>query len=147
MWRFTRGEIGYLIFFWKLWRYFVLSILSFEVFNFLLVILGVFKYFLWSSHKWRNEVYAFFNVNFESFLFLYFEILKFLNFLLVILEVSHGGKLCWVYYLKIWGFSKKHLWSSKIFHFVLRNFKSFLKTFNELEVVVPFVPTHDNILN
>jgi hypothetical protein len=76
VWSFTRGEIGYLFFFCKLQRSFVLVFWNSEVFNFLLVILGVFNYFVWSFHKQGNMVCAFLNVNFESFLFSYFENLK-----------------------------------------------------------------------
>jgi hypothetical protein len=43
-------------------------------------------------HKWENWVCVFLLVNFEGFLFSYFEISKFSIFSLVILKVSHGGK-------------------------------------------------------
>jgi hypothetical protein len=38
--------------------------------------LGVFNFFVWSFHKWGNRVCAFLHMNFESFLFSYFEILE-----------------------------------------------------------------------
>ncbi len=66
----------YLLFLWKFGRSFVLIFWSSEVFNFLLIILGVFNFFVWSFHKWGNRVCAFLHMNFESFLFSYFEILE-----------------------------------------------------------------------
>jgi hypothetical protein len=80
-----------LIFFWKLLRSFVLVFWSSEVFNFLLIILEVFKFFLWSFHKWGNNVCTFLHVNFESFLFSYIEILKSSIFFLSFWRFHMGG--------------------------------------------------------
>jgi hypothetical protein len=117
-----------LLFFWKLERFFVLIFWSSEVFNFFLIILGVFNFFVWSFHKQGNGVYAFLHMNFKIFLFSYIEIpessIFFLSF-----GKFHMGEYCWGYCLKIWGFKNLFWWSSRIFNFVFKNFKGFPKLF------------------
>jgi hypothetical protein len=55
MWSFIRGEIGYLLFFWKRQSSFVLIFWSSKVFNFLLIILGVFKKICVKSSQVRKH--------------------------------------------------------------------------------------------
>jgi hypothetical protein len=127
VWSFTRGEIGYFIFFWKIWRSFVLVFWSFEVLNFL-VILGVFKFLCedFTSRKigyvpflmWILKVFCFCILKFRN---LQFSSCHFEGFTCV--EIMLG------YYFKIWRFSNLFWWSLGTFNFVLRNFKGFPKCF------------------
>jgi hypothetical protein len=74
--------------------------------------LGAFKKIVWNLHKWGNMVCAFLHVNFESFLFSYFEILKSSIFLLSFWRFHMGGNNVGVIVLKF-----------GVFIFVLIEFK------------------------
>jgi len=111
----------------ELWKFFVFVFWSYGIFNFLLVILGVFKFFCVKFSQVRKWVCAFLHVNFESFLFSYFEILKSSIFLLSFWRFHMGENNVRGFFLKIWGFSYLFWCNSRIFNFVFRNFKGFSK--------------------
>jgi hypothetical protein len=66
--------------------------------------LGVFKFFVWSFHKRGNGACAFLHVNFESFLFLYFEIPNSSFFFLSFWRFHMGGNNVEGIVLKFGGF-------------------------------------------
>jgi hypothetical protein len=63
------------------------------------------------------------------------------------LEVSHGGNNVGDIVLKFGGFKICFDGVQGSSTFFLRILGVFSKTFSELELVVPFVPTHGNILS
>jgi len=86
-------------------------------------------------------------VNFESFLFSYFEIPESSIFFLSFWKFQMGGNNVGVLFKKFGGFKicfDKVQVSSTLFLGILGVFP---KTFSEVKLLVPFVPTHGNILS
>jgi len=86
-------------------------------------------------------------VNFESFLFLYSEIPESSIFFLSFWRFHMGGNIVGGIIFKFGGFLicfDGVQGSSTLF---LRILGAFIKTFSELELVVPFIPTHGNFLS
>jgi hypothetical protein len=100
-----------------------------------------------SFHEQGSGVCAFFHVNFEIFLFLYFETPKFSIFFLSFWRFHMGEKNVGVIVLKFGSFEICFDGIQGSSTLCLGILGVFLKTFNELELVVPLVFTHGNILN
>ncbi len=114
--------MGYLFFFWKLQRSFVLVFWSSKVFNFLLVILGVFKFFWVKFHKWGNGVCAFFSCELWRFFVFIFWNSRIFNFLLVILGVFNF--FVWSFTRGEMGYFLFFLWTLKVFCFDILKFQN-----------------------
>jgi hypothetical protein len=88
-------------------------------FNFLLVILGFFNFFMWSFT--RGEIrYLISSGNFEGLLFWYFEVLNFSIFFLSFWGSSN---------FFVWSF---HKWGNEVCAFLHVNFESFLFSYFEI---------------
>ncbi len=123
VWSFTRGENKYFPFFLWTLKVFYFDILKFwnlkkkESCHF-----GGLQILLVKFHKGGRHVFAFLLVNFEGFLFWYFEILEFK------ISYCHFGGFAWreiilgVFFL-IWGFSTLFWWNSRILDFALVDFR------------------------
>jgi hypothetical protein len=109
--------------------------------------LGVFKFFVWSFLEWGNRACAFLHVNFESFLFSYFEILGSSIFFLSFWRFHMGGNNVGGIVLKFGGFQIYFDIIQRSWTLFLGILRVFPKKISELELVIPFVPTHGNILS
>ncbi len=76
----------------ELWKFFVFVFWDSRIFNFFIVILGVFQIFCVKFSQARKWGMCLFSCEFWKFSIFVFWNFKIFNFLLVILEVSHGGK-------------------------------------------------------
>ncbi len=73
VWSFTRGDKGYLPFFLWTLKVFCFHIRSFRIFHFLLVVLGVFKFFVCEVSQVRKWGMRFLHVNFEFWIFYFLQ--------------------------------------------------------------------------
>ncbi len=138
-------ETRFLPFFLWILNVFYFGILKFQSFNFLLIILGVFNFFvrnftkgkkgyfpffLWSLKIfvlvfWSSIVFNFLLMNFESFLFWYFEILEssfsfssFEGSFIFLCEVSQGGKGgIYLFSCELWRIFSFDIWKFLSFQF------------------------------
>jgi len=108
------------LFSYELWKFFVFVFWNFRVFNFLLVTLGVFNFFVWNFTRGEMGYFLFF-WKLQRYFVLVFWSSKVFNFFLVILGVFNFFCL------------KFHKWGNGVCAFLFVNFESFL--FSDFEIL------------